>query len=178
MDLFPTALELAGAPLPTDRDYDGKSMVPLLLHDKPSAHDLLWFYGGAAGSGVPSAARYGPFKAHWATGPGLSGCKPGPGAPVGCPTKKYPDVPLLFNVEVDPSEAYALTDNNTMPSDPKLRQVVRVLQEEYAKQVQILVPHHTPDAPDGPGESPGKYGVCCDRSKGCDCDGQPSAIVA
>ena len=40
MDLFPTALELAGVALPDDREYDGKSMVPLLLHDKPSAHEL------------------------------------------------------------------------------------------------------------------------------------------
>ena len=61
-------------------------------------------HSGAAwdGSGTarPSAARYGPFKAHWATGPGLGGCTPGPGAPVGCDKKEYPDVPLLFNVEV------------------------------------------------------------------------------
>ena len=49
---------------------------------------------------MPSAARYGPFKAHWATGPGLSGCKPSPSAPIGCAKKRYPDVPLLFNVEV------------------------------------------------------------------------------
>ena len=48
MDLLPTALELAGVPLPSDREYDGKSMVPLLLHNKPSAHDVLFFYGGAA----------------------------------------------------------------------------------------------------------------------------------
>ena len=27
--------------------------------------------------------------------------------------------------------------------------------------------------PDGPGEGPDKYGVCCDRAKGCDCDGRP-----
>jgi len=37
MDVFPTALELAGRPLPSDRAYDGKSMVPLLLRDQPSA---------------------------------------------------------------------------------------------------------------------------------------------
>ena len=53
-----------------------------------------------SGTARPSAARYGPFKAHWATGPGLGGCTPGPGAPVGCDKKLYPDVPLLFNVEV------------------------------------------------------------------------------
>jgi len=177
MDLLPTALELAGVPLPSDREYDGRSMVPLLLHDEPSAHEMLFFYGGAAGSKVPSAARYGPFKAHWATGPGLSGCKPGPGAPVGCPVKEYAEVPLLFNVDVDPSEAYALTENNTMPSDPKLQQVIKTLQAAYKEQIRALVPHASPAAPDAPGEGPGTYGVCCDRSKGCDCDGKPSSIV-
>ena len=216
-------------------------------------------HSGAAwdGSGTarPSAARYGPFKAHWATGPGLGGCTPGPGAPVGCDKKEYPDVPLLFNVEVsgathpsgvtpphrlfrrlrmvmypphphtswaqvDPSEAYALADNNTMPSDPKLQQVsapptdtlhsrwprapppplhtthpppislatanptprddsalaqvIHAFQSAYAAEVQRLVPYHAPPAPDGPGEGAGTYGVCCDRAKGCDCDGKPS----
>ncbi|KAL3910572.1 MAG: hypothetical protein SGPRY_009006 [Prymnesium sp.] len=174
MDLFPTALDLAGVPLPTDREFDGKSMLPILLHDQPSAHEMLWFYGGAAGFSKPSAVRYGPFKAHWATGPGLSGCKPAPSAPIGCPKKEYPDVPLLFNVEVDPSEAYALTDNNTMPNDPMLQGVVKTLQKAYELQVKRLVSHHSPPAPDEPGEGPGRYGVCCDRAKNCDCDGAPS----
>lgn len=40
MDLFPTALDLAGVPLPTDREFDGKSMLPILLHDQPSAHEM------------------------------------------------------------------------------------------------------------------------------------------
>jgi hypothetical protein len=55
-----------------------------------------------------------------------------------------------------------------------LRQVVRTLQEAYAAQVRQVVPQPSPPAPDGPGEGPGKYGVCCDRAKGCDCDGKPS----
>jgi arylsulfatase A-like enzyme len=173
MDLFPTALELAGVPLPSDREYDGRSMVPLLTKDEASAHDILFFYGGAAGQKTPSAARYGPFKAHWATGPGLSGCVPGPGAPVGCKKEYYPKVPLLFNVEVDPSEAYALTHQG-MPLDPKINEVVVTLQAAYEKEVKSLVSHTTPPAPDGPGEGPGAYGVCCDRSRGCDCDGKPS----
>ena len=83
-------------------------------------------------------------------------------------------MPLLFNVDVDPSEAYALTDNNTMPSDPTLQALVRRLQRAYAAELQRVVPYHAPPAPDGPGEGAGTYGVCCDRSRGCDCDGKPS----
>jgi arylsulfatase A len=30
MDMFVTAVELAGGQLPTDRTYDGRSLVPLL----------------------------------------------------------------------------------------------------------------------------------------------------
>ena len=60
MDLLPTALELAGRPLPADREYDGKSMVPLLLRDEPSAHEVLFFYGGAA---PPSTSRPSPSRA-------------------------------------------------------------------------------------------------------------------
>mmetsp|Transcript_7205 Transcript_7205/g.12505 ORF Transcript_7205/g.12505 Transcript_7205/m.12505 type:complete len:82 (-) Transcript_7205:59-304(-) len=80
----------------------------------------------------------------------------------------------MFNVEVDPSDAYALADNNTMPSDAKLQEVIKTLQKAYAEQVERLVPYPSPPAPDAPGEGPGRYGVCCDRSKGCDCDGPPS----
>ena len=115
-----------------------------------AVNEVLFFYGGVNGAAKPSAARYGPFKAHWATGPGLSGCTPGPGAPVGCPKKHYPDVPLLFNVAVDPSEAYALTENNTMPTDPNLRAVVAFLQAAYAEEVASLNAYPAPPAPDSP----------------------------
>ena len=48
LDLLPTALELAGVPLPTDRVYDGRSMVPILTDPHAiSAHEILFFYGGA-----------------------------------------------------------------------------------------------------------------------------------
>lgn len=109
MDLFPTVSKLAGVPLPTDRVYDGKEATAILL--KPgqsgkSLHQCLFFYGGAGsqrnGKYGPTAARCGKYKAHWATGPGLGGCD-------GCKKISYPDVPLLFDIEVDPSEASAIT---------------------------------------------------------------------
>ena len=86
----------------------------------------------------------------------------------------YTEGPLIFNVEVDPSEAHPLCFNTTTPKDPVLKQVVQRFTEAYAKEVATLVPHSSPPAPDEPGEGPGKYGVCCNRTKGCDCDGPPS----
>lgn len=176
MDVFPTVLKLAGLPLPTDRAYDGRDFTRVLLEDAgKSEHEVLFFYGGAAGRTLPSAARYGPFKAHWATGPGLSGCEPSPAAPAGCPVVTYPGGPLVFNVEVDPSEAYPLTYNTTSPPDPALRAVVAKFVAAYEEEIRNVQRHVSPPAPLGPGEGPGRYGVCCNRTLGCDCDGPPSS---
>jgi arylsulfatase A-like enzyme len=176
MDVFPTVLKLAGLTLPTDRAYDGKDFSSILFDPNgKSGHEVLFFYGGANGIALPSAARYGAYKAHWVTGPGLGACDPSPSAPIGCPYINYTGGPLVFNVERDPSEAYALTYNTTTPSDPELSKVVAKFISSYAQQVASLVRTQPPPAPDRPGEGPGKYGVCCNRTLGCDCDGPPSA---
>ena len=174
LDVFPTVAELAGAPLPA-APLDGRSMVPILLNESQSQHDVLFFYAIKADDGTglyaPIAARHGPFKAHWRTGPGIGGCDNWPSeSPAGCPTLEYPDVPLLFNVEVDPSEAYNLTDGKTMPAaDSPLRAVVETLNKARAAEIATVHQVHTPPAPDGPGEGPGTYGVCCDRKRACNC---------
>jgi len=175
MDIFPTVLGLAGRAPPADRPYDGRDMKSILVEEAgKSAHEILFFYGGAAGMSTPSAARYGPFKAHFATGPGLSGCGASPSAPVGCPTLVYSAGPLLFNVEVDPSEAHPLSVNTTTPKDPLLATVIAKIMSAYEAELANMVTHHSPPAPDGPGEAPGQYGICCNRTLGCDCDGPPS----
>jgi hypothetical protein len=97
---------LQGVPLPTDRVYDGKDMSDVLLKDDgKSKHEVLFMYGGAAAdNGGPGAARMGPWKAYWATGPGLGGCN----WPT-CKKISYPDdSPLMFNVRIDPSEGIPL----------------------------------------------------------------------
>lgn len=76
LDLFPTATALAGLTLPLDRVYDGRDMSDVLLKpDGKSKHEVLFFYGGAAGHKGPSAARMGPWKAHVSAGrpPALPG---------------------------------------------------------------------------------------------------------
>ena len=52
----------------------------------------------------------------------------------------------------------------------------RELREAYAHEVATHPRQPSPPAPDGPGEKPGQYGVCCSRAKGCDCDGPPSSM--
>ncbi|MCP5539583.1 MAG: sulfatase-like hydrolase/transferase [Akkermansiaceae bacterium] len=39
MDLFVTVLKAAGIPLPTDREFDGRDIMPLFTSDSPSPHD-------------------------------------------------------------------------------------------------------------------------------------------
>ena len=166
MDIFPTLSSLIGVELPEGVTMDGKDQSDVLFDKNggKSKHEFLFFYGlhGCQSWKGPPAVRYGPYKAHFSTTPGLSGCE-------GCTKKCYCEdpsdleacKPLLFNVLEDPSEAYPLD----IPSVS--REIVLGLRQElklfhYGK----LTP-----PPDRPGEGPGTYGICCDRSKQCDCSG-------
>lgn len=164
LDFLPTVYSLLGVPLPTDRVIDGRDMSPVLFDKGPSKHDVLFFYGANDARKMPSAARYGRYKAHWVTAPGIGGCK-------NCPTNIYPNPPLIYDVLQDPSEAYPLTQNNTQPTDPTLIQVVQYLQKAFDKEVATFSWGHPVPEPDQPGEGPDLYGVCCDRAKACNCNG-------
>ncbi|MCX6630431.1 MAG: sulfatase-like hydrolase/transferase, partial [Candidatus Solibacter sp.] len=57
-DIFPTFLNLAGARLPQDREYDGVDLMPYLTSKKEGApHDILFWRAGSN-----SAARRGNWK--------------------------------------------------------------------------------------------------------------------
>jgi arylsulfatase A len=165
MDVFPTFSALAGVPLPDGVVYDGRDMSDVILNkDGKSKHDFLFHYGACQKGNAPATVRHGKWKAHWCTGPGLGGC-------TNC-TKIYyeDDAPLLFNVEVDPSEAAPVDVKLDDEGAAALKRIVHALAMEKA----TFVHQKNTPLPDGPGEGPGKYGVCCDRSKNCDCDGKPS----
>lgn len=46
MDLFPTAMDIVGIPLPEDRIIDGKSLVPLFRGNLKSQHEVIFHYCG------------------------------------------------------------------------------------------------------------------------------------
>lgn len=165
MDVFPTISALAGIPLPKDVVYDGRDMSDVLLKaNGKSNHDFLFHYGACARNGYPATCRHGAWKAHWCTGPGLGGCK-------NCTTKTYDDdAPLLFNVEVDPSES---TPADTKKDEEAAAALQRIVKAHAMEKATFVHQKNTP-LPDGPGEGPGLYGVCCDRTKNCDCNGKPS----
>ena len=134
--------------------------------------------------------RNGKWKAHWGTGPGLGGCPK-------CVLRQYNEVPLLFNLDEDPSEAYPLTlaancskgvvprpDCPTaMPKDPALRAVVVALNAAFDKEQATFTWGKLVSPPLGPGEDANKFGICCDATKDggtkpvanatCDCNGAP-----
>lgn len=90
MDLFVTAIELAGGSLPGDRIYDGKSLMPVFKDAGEEIRDEVFYYLGAQ----LFAVRKGPWKMHYKTLTPYVGQSPESHNP-----------PLLFNVEEDPSES-------------------------------------------------------------------------
>jgi len=190
LDLFPTASALAGVALPTDRVYDGRDMSDILLQDNgKSKHDVLFFYKG---SGGPTAARMGCWKAHWVTSPGMGGCEIGAGVKnTKCPKFTYPaDKPLVFNVCVDPSEGIPLAGALPSGSDPgpspvpvpseEIDAVVARFVKAYQKELATFTRGKLIEPDLLPGEKAGVR-VCCDKDPfqppptdfTCDCNGAP-----
>ncbi len=91
MDILPTFLSLAGAPLPTDRLLDGFDLSPVMKDESRSPRDTVFYYRGTE----LYAVRKGRFKAHFTTRVEYA---------VGDPVPHDP--PLLYNLEEDPSEQY------------------------------------------------------------------------
>ncbi len=89
LDLFPTALTLAGAGPPPGRDLDGIDLMPLLTKNAPPAERPFFYYRGDQ----IFACRLGEWKAHFITQ-----------AAYGEPQSQKHDTPLLFHLGLDPSE--------------------------------------------------------------------------
>lgn len=97
LDLLPTFCSLAGVELPNDRIYDGNDLTSTLLKGKTSPREEMIYYRGQK----IYAARKGAFKAHFITKPAYS-----PGEEI------IHETPLLYNLEIDPSEKYDLAKEN------------------------------------------------------------------
>jgi len=89
MDLLPTALALADAPLPKGVTLDGTDLAPLLFASKPLLARPFFYYRGDQ----LFAARLGEWKAHFQTQNGY-----------GQPKAEPHDPPLLFHLGRDASE--------------------------------------------------------------------------
>jgi hypothetical protein len=170
LDVFPTLSALAGLSLPPNRTFDGRDMSDILLTENgKSKHDFLFFYSTCAGGPYwnISSVRHGNYKAHWCTKPGFQHNRTDR-------IQRY-DPPLLFNVAKDPSEAEPISFNR-IPDDPEDADAMHRIIRAYAMEVATFEFGHIDPPADQPGEGPGKYGVCCDRKRDCNCRGESLGI--
>ena len=121
MDLFNTSLKLAGALIPTDRVMDGVDLSPVLFGNGKSLRDKIFYYRGSE----LFAVRKGAFKAHFQSAPGY--------ATPGNPLKFEPhDPPLLFQLDIDPSERFDVAKQHP--------EVIADIRREVEKHRSNLVP--------------------------------------
>lgn len=97
LDLFPTALALAGAALPASVTLDGANLAPLLFENKELPARPYFYYRGDQ----LFACRLGEWKAHFKTQTGY-----------GAPQPEAHDPPLLFHLGRDPSEKRNVASEN------------------------------------------------------------------
>jgi len=117
MDLLPTFCKLAHVQLPTDRIFDGYDISPVLLGTGPDPRDVVYYYRGTQ----VYAIRKGAWKAHFITQPEY-----------GSDIKTVQDPPLLFNVNVDPSEKYNVAEQHP--------DVIAEIKQILEKHLSTLVP--------------------------------------
>ncbi len=110
-DLLATVCALTGAELPTDRTLDSLDLRPVLLGTGESPRKSVLYYRGRK----LMAVRSGPWKAHFLTQAGYRQPKP-----------VEHDPPLLFNLEVDPSEKYDVAKDH-----PEVIAEIRKLVSEH-----------------------------------------------
>jgi len=91
LDLYTTAIRLAGGNEPHDRVVDGLDLRPALFGTGPSPRKVMYYYRGTK----LYAVRKGSFKAHFFTKPAY-----------GKKEETKHDPPLLYNLDEDPSEKY------------------------------------------------------------------------
>ena len=100
MDIFPTILEMSKSGQVDDRIIDGLSIKNTLLNLEPSKREKVIFYRERE----VYALRYRQFKAHFIT----KGVYDYPYPDI----KTYMEKPLLYNLDIDPSEKYNIADEN------------------------------------------------------------------
>ncbi len=115
LDLYNTSLKLAGIDLPGDRPIDGRDISPLLFEKELSESDRFFYYG--LGNKV-FAVRKGPWKLHIKTYSQTG--------------KDYFEgkLPLLFNLSVDPSEQWEISDDH-----PEIVQELQELIVQHQEQL-------------------------------------------
>lgn len=96
MDLYTTFSKIAGVAIAEDRVIDGIDLTSVLFQGKESSRNDMFYYS----DDILYAVRVGDYKAHFITQGGYKS------------DKTVHDPPLLYNLNVDPSEQYNIADKN------------------------------------------------------------------
>lgn len=118
MDLLPTFAKLANANLPNDRIYDGYDISPVLFGTGKDPRDVVYYYRDTQ----IFAIRKGDYKAHFYTQPEY-----------GSETVTVQDPPLLYNLNVDPSERYNIAEKHT----EIISEIKKILEKHQAGVVKV-----------------------------------------
>lgn len=113
LDILPTCVKLAGGQLSDDRTYDGVDLSPVLFDSGPSNRDTMFYYQGTR----VMAVRKGSYKAHFASHVSYVGAK-----------LIEHDPPLLYNLDLDPSERLNIAKNN-----PEIIKQLRQVAKEHTE---------------------------------------------
>ena len=113
MDIYTTFIKAAGGEIPNDRIVDGVDLSPLLFENKNSPRDHMFYYRGTR----IMAVRQGVWKAHYITQDSYV-----KGSNVATPH----DPPLLYNLEVDPSERF-----NVAAKNPEVLASIKQLKDDH-----------------------------------------------
>lgn len=97
MDLYATALGLAGVDLPGDRIVDGVDLTPILTDPAQDVRNMVYYYRGTR----LFAVREGPWKMHFITQSAYVGDQP-----------VEHDPPALYHLEHDPSERFNVAEQH------------------------------------------------------------------
>ncbi|XP_071502977.1 arylsulfatase-like [Diadema antillarum] len=169
MDIIATAAELAGSSLPDDREYDGKSIVDVLLNDGSSPHSEFFYYC----KDKIMAVRVGKYKAHFRTQKRSTQEEYGERCDEGFPFDDYfecnecdgdcvtvHETPILYDLDKDPGENYPL---NVYGHEDILTAVRDAVDRHNAALVK-----GTPLLDDF--DNSRSIVPCCDRSTNCICN--------
>ena len=118
MDLLPTFCSLANVDLPNDEIFDGFDISPVMFGTGSVIRDIVFYYRGTQ----VFAIRKGAYKAHFITQPEYGSNK-----------KTIQDPPLLYNLNVDPSEKFNIAEEHP----EVIAEIKKILDEHLSTLVQV-----------------------------------------
>jgi arylsulfatase A-like enzyme len=115
LDLLPTFAKMANVQIPNDRIYDGYDISSVIFNKGVNPRDEVFYYRGTK----VFAIRKGAYKAHFITQPEYGG------------KATVLEKPLLYNLDIDPSENYDIADKNP--------NVIKEINQMLAKHLETVV---------------------------------------